>query len=212
MPITSEQNGQAQRHVEIAAAVMLSIAGLASSYSSFEASRWSSLQSTQYNVSGGLRVDAARAHETADHLYTIDVAIFSGWANAFAAGDQHLEQFYRQRFRAEFKTAFDAWMASNPMTSPSAASTPFALSVYRLAKEHDSALLTQKSDAAFRAGQQAGERGDGYVRNAVLLAGVLFLLGIVQQFRTWGVQLALLTLALGLLSVAVLNLLSFPRL
>jgi hypothetical protein len=42
---------------------------------------------------------------------------FIAWADADQRDQRELADFYIDRFRPEFKTAFDAWTATNPLTS-----------------------------------------------------------------------------------------------
>jgi hypothetical protein len=202
---------QRRRYVEFASAILLAVAGLATSWSTYQASLWGGLQATQYSRANGLRVESTRAHETADHLYTIDIGVFSSWVNAHATGNTALENFYRQRFRPEFKPAFADWLALDSGANPGDASTPFVLPSYRLAKEQESADLAHRSDAAFSEGEVANGHSDSYVLNAVLLASVLFFSGIAQQFRTFRVQLVLLGFAGVLLTVGICSLAILPR-
>ncbi len=203
---------QRRRYGEFAAALLLATAGLATSWSTYQASLWGGLQSTQYTLASNLRVESTRAHESADHLLTIDIAIFSSWVNARAAGSMPLAEFYERRFRPEFKPAFQAWMASDSPGNPAGTSTPFALPSYQLASERESADLTRRSDAAFKKGQVANDHSDSYVLDAVLLASVLFFSGIAQQFRISRVQYVLLGFAALLLVFGICSLAILPRL
>ena len=44
--------------------------------------------------------------------------MFFQWVNATATGDAELADFYTDRFRPEFRPAFDAWLATDPLDRP----------------------------------------------------------------------------------------------
>jgi len=115
-----------------------------------------------------------------------------------------------RRFRPEFKVAFDAWMATKPETNPHAAPGPTYMPQYRLADSDKAAALDAAADAHTSLGETAGSVGDNYVRITVVLAGVLFLIGIGSTFTLPGVRYALLTVGALLLSGAVILILLQP--
>ena len=78
--------------------------------------------------------------------------MFSQWLNAFAAGDDDLASIYRNRFRAEFVLAFDAWLAAEPFTDPSAPPGPLFMSEYRSQQQAASDILEDEAVATFEAG------------------------------------------------------------
>lgn len=206
-------SGRARDHsVELLSIVLLSVAGLAASWSSYQAARWGGVQSTQYSRASALRVESTRASVTADDLRAVDLAAFMSWVDAYASNDTLLQEFYEKRFRAEFKPAFEAWIASRPLVNRDAAPTPFQLDEYRLAKDEESAELLERAERVFKTGQEANQRSDSYVLTAVVLASVLFLSGIAQQFRILHVQLVLLGLASVLLAVGLFNIVMLPKL
>jgi hypothetical protein len=58
------------------------------------------------------------------------VATFVQWVNAERSKDEALADFYRDRFRKEFRPAFAAWEATRPAENPDAPLTPFAMPEY----------------------------------------------------------------------------------
>jgi hypothetical protein len=201
-----------EQHAEFASAALLAVAGLATSWSTYQAAQWGGKQATLYSVASDLRVDSTRAHESADHLYTIDIGLFSSWVDARGAANGPLQDFYRRRFRAEFKPAFEAWLASEVPPNGGGASTPFSLPMYRLAEQVRSTELERKSESIFREGQLASDRSSAYVLNGVLFASVLFFSGIAQQFKVLRAQLVLLGLAAAMLAIGLCSMSMLPQL
>lgn len=191
--------------------MLLACAGVATSWSSYQASRWGGEQAASYSRANGLRVESTRAAAAADQLRAIDVAVFVAWLEAYVAGNERLQALYDERMREEFKPVFHAWLAFEPLYNEHAPATPFALPDYRLAKAAEAALLAEQAEREFAAGSDANERSDAYVLNAVLLATMLFFAGIAQQFKSFPVQAALLVVAAALLAAGVLNIAVFPK-
>src|SRR5688572_25014881 len=96
-----------RRHAaEIAATVLLSLGSVAISWSSYQASTWSGIQATRYAQANAIRLRATREFTAAGQIQAVDIALFTSWVDAYAAGDERLQNFYRTRFRPEFQPAF----------------------------------------------------------------------------------------------------------
>ena len=119
--------------VEVVATVLLAAAAVATAWSSYQATRWNGEQTKASSQTNAIRIDAARAQGLAEAQTQVDVATFTQWVDAYAQGETELADFYFKRFRAEFKPAVDAWVATRPLRNPDAPLTPFAMSQYRLA-------------------------------------------------------------------------------
>ena len=199
------------RSLEFAAAVLLGLAGVAAAWCTYQAAEWDGNQSFEYTTASGLNVRSARASAEANALRAVDLAVFTSWVDAYAQGDSLREAFYRERFRPEFRPAFDVWVESRPLLNPDAAPSPFALSEYRLAAEDEAQELQSSAEAALERGELANFYSDRFVLNAALMAVVLFLTGIAQHFKVPGIQRGLLVVAGGVFLLAVVNILSLPR-
>ena len=70
--------------------------------------------------------------------------------------------------------------------------------------------LDAKADDLYTEGQHNGETGDDYVRTTVILASVLFLVGINSHFAVRSVRLGLLVLGAVLLIVAAIAVIRLP--
>src|SRR5262249_61301449 len=126
---------------EILAAALLALAAVATAWSSYQASRWNAEQAKTFSRSTATRIESTRESGRADTQTQIDVATFTQWANAYAQKQTELADFYFRRFRAEFKPAVDAWIATRPLRNPSAPLTPFAMPQYRLAARDEANRL-----------------------------------------------------------------------
>ena len=133
-PATGAAGPAARRDwVEIAATVLLALAAVATAWSSYQANRWNGETTKASSRVNALRIEAARAQGLAEGQTQVDIATFIQWVNATATDEDELADFYLERFRPEFRPAFDAWLATDPLTNPDAPPTPFAMDDYQLA-------------------------------------------------------------------------------
>jgi hypothetical protein len=129
--------------IEIVATVLLSLAAVATAWSSYQATRWNGETTKASGRVNAVRIQAARADGLARNQTQVDVATFIAWVDARAGENAELESFYEDRFREEFRPAFDAWLATDPLTNVAAPKTPFAMDEYRL----DAANEAERLDA-----------------------------------------------------------------
>jgi hypothetical protein len=189
---TSAGEPEQKDWVEIVATVLLALAAVATAWSSYQANRWNGEQAKAAARVNALRIEAARAQGLAQGQTQVDIAMFFQWVNATASDDQELADFYAARFRPEFRPAFDAWLATDPLTNAEAPPTPFALDEYQLQARTDSERLDAEAEVMAEAVQQNIQRSANYVLCIVLFAVALFFAGMSAKLRGSGVRKALL--------------------
>ena len=180
-----------QRGLETAMAVVISIAGLGTSWSSYQAALWNSRQAIHFGTAGGQRTEASRAALDAEMKRVVDIGLFSAWMDAEALGDRRRAGLYERRFTPELKAAFAEWIAQDPMDNPQAAQSPFVLGSYRQPKLTQAEAMDGKADAEFQAGMRANGLSNAYTRGAVVLALAMFIAGVGQVFRRLDVRIVL---------------------
>jgi hypothetical protein len=74
-----------------------------------------------------------------------------------------------------------------------------------------SVALNARADDLYAEGRKAGETSDKYVRVTVILASVLFIVGISSHFKLRAARIALVTVGTGLLIFAAIEILQLPR-
>jgi len=195
---------------EVIATLVLALATVATAWSGYQAARWGGEQSSSYSQAGALRTESVRASNQAGQLIQIDIGLFTNWVNAFAAGDQQLTGFYENRFRDEFKPAFEAWIATEPVANPDAPSTPFEMPEYRVSAAEESSILEEQAAESFAKGEAANQIGDNYILNTVFLASVLFLGGIASRFKAMSARWVILLFSLGILVFGLYNIITYP--
>ncbi len=204
-------NGGGRHRLELFGTVLLSVAALATSWAGFQATLWSGDQMVYANESIALRSKSTRASTRAGQLVTIDVGLFNSWMTEQFRGDSGLRRFLEQRFRPEFKVAFDDWLRSNPLHSPTAAPTPFVLPSYHVSAADSANIYEARADSAEQLSAHANTTGDAYVLTAVILATVMFFAGTAQQTEGQRLRWFLLGLAALACAGAVVRLFTLPR-
>ena len=117
--------------MEMITVAVLAIAALATAWSGYQASLWDGIQSSNYTQASGARTNAAQQRTEANQFRLADLSVFANYIDATLTGDDVVADFYVQRFRDEFRLAFDAWIALDPLENPGAPSNPMAMEEYR---------------------------------------------------------------------------------
>jgi hypothetical protein len=163
---------------EVLVTVLLVVAALATSWSSYQATRWNGEQAAAAGRTNGLRILAARADGLARSQTQVDVATFIAWADADQRGETRVADFYVHRFRPEFQSAFDAWTATRPLSNPEAPPTPFAMAEYQVESKDEAQRLDADAEASAAEVLLDIQRSSNYVLTVVLYAVVLFFAGM----------------------------------
>ncbi len=195
---------------EVIVTIVLAFATLATAWSGYQATRWGGVQSAAYSQAGVLRVESTRASTQAGQLAQVDIGFFINWINAFAAEDQQLADFYQVRFRDEFKPAFEAWLATNPINNPDAPATPFSMPEYKLSLAEKAIQLEVEAEETYAKGTEANQTSDKYILTTVILASVLFLGGIATRFKAMSARWVIILFSLTILTYGLINILSYP--
>jgi hypothetical protein len=196
--------------VELFATLLLALAAVATAWSSYQANRWNGEQARAASRTNGLRIEAARAQGLSEAETQVDLATFIQWIDAYATGDERLQDFYEARFRPEFRLAFDAWLTSRPLQNPDAPLTPFKMPEYQQATKKDVARLDAASAASSETVQRNIQRSANYVLAVVLFAATLFFAGISTKLHSRRLQVVLLVTGWVVFAGTVVWLTTFP--
>jgi hypothetical protein len=205
-----EQAEKGRNWQEVLVTILLVIAALGTSWSSYQATRWNGEQAKAAGRTNAIRIDAARAQGLAEAQSQIDVATFIAWADADRRGEAQLAAFFVDRFRAEFRTAFNAWMATRPFTSPDAPPTPFAMTEYQLASRQEAERLDTAAETAAAEVRRDLQRASNYVLTVVLYAVVLFFAGMSAKLANRRLRWVLTVVGCLILATAIAWIATFP--
>ncbi len=193
--IDAVRESDRKRKVELVVAALMALAAIGAAWASYESSRWGTVQTSNFVAANAARVDSTAASTRGGQEVQVDVSLFFQAVNAFASENTELLAFYQERFRPEFSTAFDAWMAMDPGNNPDALPTPFALPEYQLTEFEEADALVAEAESATATAAVANQRSDNYILATVVFAAILLFAGISSMFRAEKVRLGLVTMA-----------------
>jgi hypothetical protein len=196
--------------VDIVSTLLLALAAVATAWSGYQAARWNGEQSKDAARVNALRIEAARQDDLANTQTQVDVATFIQWVEATANEDAQLADFYELRFREEFKPAFAAWLATEPLANEDAPLTPFALPEYQLAAREEVEQLDADAEAKAAEVREDIQRSTNYVLAVVLFSVALFFAGISTRLASGWSRVAILSLGCVIFIGTLAWILTFP--
>ena len=196
--------------VEVVSTVVLAVAALTIAWSGYQASRWTGEQAKAFSRANAARLESTRWSNLANAQTEIDVATFTQWVDAYARNETELADFYRKRFRKEFKPAVEAWIATRPLRNPDAPLTPFATPEYRLAANVEAERLQAAAGAESAVATRNIQRATNYVLGVVLFSAALFFAGISTRIGSPGARAVILGIGCVVLIGALAWITTFP--
>ena len=115
-----------------------------------------------------------------------------------------------ERFRDEFKPAFEAWLASVP-EGEAPPGTPFEMPQYAPESRDEAEQRLAESEDFADQSPEANQTGDNFVLTAVIMASVLFFAGVGTKLKGRAVRLVMLLFATLLFLGGVGFMLSLPQ-
>jgi hypothetical protein len=210
-----DRDKAAERHSRIlqtGEALLLALVTIAAAWAGFAAAKWGTTSQVDIAQSSTLRNLATRADLEALTTRNFDSSTFEAWFTAFLLGNKRKEEIAIRRFRPDFRVAFDAWMATDPLHNPKAPPGPTYMPQYSPPQQATANALDAAAAAKFDRGTRDGVISDDYIRITVFLAAVLFLVGIGSTFKLHQIRYALITFGTVLLVLAVVLLFNEPGL
>lgn len=221
-PRTLPRTGMA----EMLFTVVMAVAAIATAWAGFESSQWGGEQARFRNQASTARVDANRWANEAAQLRTLDVVTFTQWLNAlnteiqtdptaypehgYTPNPRRASGFIYERFRSEFKPAFDAWTATHPLSNPEAPKTPFVMPEYQLASQHKAKALIAEAAAKDTKARAAKAISNHYVLMTVMLALVLFFTALGSKANGRFSRIGLFGLGVMILIGTLVTMGTFP--
>ena len=199
-----------RRWTEIVSTLLLSLAAVATAWSSYQATRWNGEQAKASARTNAIRIESAREAALANAQTQVDIATFVQWVDAYAHRDTVLTDFYVKRFRQEFKPAFNAWIATRPLRNPAAPLSPFAMPQYRLAATANVDRLDADAEESSAIVRRNIQRSSNYVLGVVLFAVSLFFAGMSTRLESPGSRTVLLVVGCILFLGTVAWIATFP--
>jgi len=205
-----EKPDRRTHRIELLATVLLAVAALSTAWCSYQAARWNGEQAKQSGTTNRLRLEATRAQGLAEAESEVDVATFIAWTNAYARKEKELADFYFRRFRAEFRPAVRAWLATKPLQNAKAPLTPFALPQYRHAATVEAKRLDREAALSSASKDRDIQHATNYVLGVVLFASSLFFAGISTKLHSLRQREVLLAIGWAIYLCTAVWIATFP--
>jgi heme/copper-type cytochrome/quinol oxidase subunit 4 len=199
------------RMVAIVEAVLLSVVAVLAALAGYSAARWGTHSSVSLANAATVRTEASRTALKGLQVRTFDSVSFNAAFGALVAGDDDALRVAVRRLRPGYRPVFSAWLATHPMTNRNAPPGPAYLPQYRIPEEARARALDARSDRFLEEGRRAAETADKYVRLTVLLAVVLFLVGISSHFPVRAARYGFVVIGAIFIAIALAEFLSLGR-
>jgi hypothetical protein len=212
--LTEESHAMSSRErvLEFVAVLLLSVATVCIAWSGYQAAKWSGHQSRDYAQASTARALANRASTLGGQERIQDLLNFNRWLEVSTDGNTLLAQLYERRFRPEFRPAFRAWVAQDPIRNTTAIATPLLMPEYQVANFAKADRLERLGETRFEEAKEATEHADSYIFATVFFAAVLFFAGISMRFNWLAMRLTVLGLSAVFLIYGVIHLAGLPAL
>jgi hypothetical protein len=212
--VSSVEN-QGERRVdwrEVVVVLLLSVTTILTAWVGFQASKWGGAMSISFSQASTARIEASRLEGVANRKLDIQSSLFAQWVEATGSQNVPVADFLQTRFPEPLATAFDAWIALEPLKNADAPLSPFDMTEYAIPELAQSADADRRADAKFAQALANTQRGDNYTVLTVAFASVLFFTAISERMRTPRGRYVLLGLGIVLFVAATVLLLTFPKL
>ena len=150
--------GSGDRHsriVQICEAVLLALVTITAAWAGYSAARWGTASRVDIARASTLGNLASRDDLEAITLRNFDASTFNAWFTAFTLNSPQKEAIAVRRFRPQFRVAFNAWMATDPLHNPHAPPGPTYMPQYKQPEQAQANTLDNEAAAKFQAGNQA---------------------------------------------------------
>ena len=205
---------RSRRHtvIELLEAVFLAVVAVATAWSGYQAAKWEGHSSELYAEASAIRIEADQALTLGGQQRLLDVSTFNTWIEVTSTGNEELAALYERRFSPEYKVAFDAWIALDPLEDDDAPPGPSFMPEYVNPDIEHGDELNAEANQLFDEGTAAQTRAHEYVFTTVVLATVLFLLALSQRFGLSQARIVVLVIAGSLMTYGLITIIAFPRL
>lgn len=197
--------------LEILEAVLLAVVAVMTAWSGYQAAAWDGESSRHYADSSRMRSQSVELSLESGQVLVYDAGTFNAWLEAKATGQTKLAELLVRRFTPEYRTAFFAWLKTDPLNNPDAPAGPRFMPEYKDPLADKATELSAQATEAYNLGVESRHRGEQYVRLTVVLAAVLFLIAVGQRFKVRNVRVAVVVIAGVFLVYGIVMLAALPR-
>ncbi len=207
--LTTLEKDRLRGALEVAVAVILSLATLASTWCGYQASLWGSVQSAQQAAADSAERLAAEDTIVGLQLRTFDLLEVREYWTALRQKDTATSDEIFAHLRPQLRRAVEASIAAGVLENPEVPG-PLQRPEYILPEEQNARRLRDEASQKHTEAQEAWGISGNYVSLTLLFASVLFFGGITGTFTVRRVRVALGSVSLILFIVTMAMLLALP--
>lgn len=179
----SENRNTAKKHwIEPAAAILMAVTTLATTWCSFQSSKWSGQSGTYTTKAGNLDRKANLLSVEGYQEQDLHMEMFMQMMAARHTENEELMRFYSERLAPDFKVAYEGWLAQNPFENPRADPHPFVANLYTVRFAQEVVEARAEAVHSVQEADRTGNIASRYLSNTVMLAAVLFFVGTSTRF------------------------------
>src|ERR1700758_4018455 len=123
--------GRAHLLVEMIEAVILALVAVTTAWSGYQAARWDADQSVLYGRSSRLRIEGQTLEVESNQAKQFNASLIVEWLKSQSHGEKKLADFFENHLLPDFRPAFEAWKATDPLNNPNAPVSPVLMPQYR---------------------------------------------------------------------------------
>ena len=201
--------------IELVAAIILALATIVAAWSAYQATRWGGEQAKASRSALEARADASQLTTVFTAEIQVDVQLWIFWLQQAQLESRSGDNadgmaFVEERFREEFKPAFEAGLALAP-EGEAPPGTPLDLPEYAPDSREQAERRLAEAEVFADESAKANQTGDNFVLTAVIMASVLFFAGVGTKLKGRPVRLIMLLFAMLLFLGGVAFMLSLPQ-
>ncbi|MBS0197188.1 MAG: hypothetical protein JSR77_10560 [Planctomycetes bacterium] len=195
--------------LELAVAIILSLATLASTWCGYQARQWGGVAGSSQVAADTSERQAAEFTILALQLRTQDGLLLLEYWRAMREQDVKTAETIKAHMRPVLKAAVEATLAAGILTNPQVTG-PLQRAEYALPEETRAAAEREKAGQMRAKAASAGERANQHVLLTLMFASVLFFGGISSTFTERRVRIGLAVVALLLFAFTAVRMLGLP--
>lgn len=206
-----DQSRPRKQWVEPVTALIMALATVGTAWCSYQSAAWTRKSGRLMQECNALERTAGLLNVQGMQSATIQTAMFMQVLAAKQAGNETLAQFYIERFPAEARKAYDAWIAQKPFENPNADPHPFVPNLYQLRGSGEASAALARAAGVLQEARSAGSVSGQYLANTVLFAAVLFFANASGKFDQRRVRIVAFLFAAAVFTYALTRIAMLPR-
>jgi hypothetical protein len=207
--IAAVEKDRSRGRLELAVAIILSLATLASTWCGYQASAWGGVRSNKQAAADTAERQAAEDTIVGLQLRTFDLLEVRDYWFALRQKDTESRDTIFLHMRPQLRKAIEASLAAGVLQNPELPG-PLQRPEYILTEEVNAKRLRVEAGELHTAAQKAGHASSNYVSLTLMFASVLFFGGITGTFTVRRVRVGLGGIALVLFLFTVAMLIGLP--